>query len=98
MIQESSDKKRRRRIRHLIQDLTEFRYRLLSRLCRFLKMISLRSDINQMNTENIAKIITPNILRSEILNIDQLDEVNLSIHVVSIMINDYEELFKMKCT
>lgn len=86
------DKNRLDVVKKLLNQLPPLRLKLLERLCRYLRLVSLHEDANLMSVDNIAIVMAPNILRSECLSLDQISEAHLTINVVSYFINRYEEL------
>lgn len=81
-------------LKKLLRELPPVRFKVLERLCRLLKLISINSESNRMSVESLAIVMGPNILRPEEINqtSDYLAESQLVNNIVSVLIKEYDVL------
>lgn len=81
-------------LKKLLSELPPLRFKVLERLCRLLKLISLYSDENKMSAENLSIVMTPNILRAKEMKAttEFLTETQLITSIVTLLIKEYDVL------
>ena|SRR3990167_8816093 len=84
------------RLSKLVMGLPEHNYQLLKYLFALLYDLSLLADETQMNAENLAKVISPNLIWKEELDINDLSLVDDTLKgntIVSVMIIQNQRIF-----
>ena len=83
-------------LRSLIRGLPRCNYDLLDFLFSLLHDLSLDSELTQMNAENLARVISPNLIWKEVLDITDMSVVADAMkgnRIAQVMIVQYKRLF-----
>ena len=86
-------------LQKLIFSLPQSNYALLSFLFSLLHDLSCNAEETQMNAENLAKVISPNLIWKEILDITDVSVVEDALkgnRIAEVMIVHYDQLFKQE--
>lgn len=83
-----------KKFHHVFKKMSPLRRGILKKLLRLLRLISIYSEINKMTVENLAIVITPNIIRPhDKMEFDHLNEIRYLNNAVSEMILGYTLIF-----
>lgn len=84
------------RLKELLSNLPENNYNLMEFIFCLLHELSNKSEVTQMNAENLAKVISPNLIWKEVLDITDMSVVEDAMkgnRVTEAMIVNFELIF-----
>ena len=92
-----SGHKQEKRILRTIRKLPPENYTLIKFLCHLMYDVGLHSGVNMMNAENLSKVLSPNLIWKETVNLSDLSQVidmKKANDLAQVMITHYYELFE----